>query len=1032
VAHAQRDRPDAVGQVRVLGPSALIVPGAAGPVEVRLSPVQRRLVARLALAAGSVVRHGELADATWEGAPPRTAVAALRNQVSRLRAIAGDGVVLTAPDGYALGWPDDARAARQELRACDEARRRGEVDTVRACAEGIVQRYVGVPFDDLDGDAAHAGRRVAEEVLDSALVARLWAALEQQELWWAVPEAERLVESAPLDERRWLLLIDALARSGRRGEALGAVGRARAALRRAGLAPGPALTEHEASLLRDAGTARRPAPPRIVGRDPELAAVERALRAGRLVRVTGEPGIGRSAVLAEVAGRARRAGHRAPLVTCTITPASPAEVLVALLDDLGEAVDPSLGPVNGFVGAVAAAAAARPITIVVDDAHLAGPSTLAGLVAAAAVDRVGVVCATIGRDDVGPALDGAQVVEIGPMAEHDLGRLLAAHEPERALLAEDLAAIHELAGGNPLLALAVREERREAGGAGPVDPRPGRASIGDVVRERIRRLDQPVVRSLEWAAVLGTTAPRAVLERLAGAGAISGALRSGMLVDAEGLRFRHRAVRDVIESDIPPATKAEMHHTAGELLRAESAAAAVVAHHMTSAGSLDPVGAVDAAVAAAAAATSAGAHREAATWLGHARAWAPSLPVGSARRSIELDVARGDALRLAGDPAHVAVLLDAADRAEALGEADLVADAAVALLQLGAAIESGALDVRGDRLVERALTTVADPRRRSKVLAVASLSYSMAGDTRRCRAYFDEAVRLATDDATRRFVLPFAYMSLGHPSDLDRRASLGEELLVLSGGGADPVASFEGLQIVASVAMQRGDGARLRDAVERMDELVDLCGDVGRRWTVLYLRAAVAQLDDDLAEAERLSDLALALFSPVSPSRAFAVHGQQLLIVRWLQGRLGELTPVIERLVADQPAVPAWHAALALAVAGDDPARASDHAGIALRQVKPDFTWLASQVVGGRAAAIARAACVAEYRERLVPWSGLACWAGTCCYGPVDTVLAMLAAAEGDGPAAALHRQRALDLAGALGSPSAKREVERQVPAHRP
>src|SRR5690606_13846777 len=108
----------------------------------------------------------------------------------------------------------------------------------------------------------------------------------------------------------------------------------------------------------------------------------------------------------------------------------------------------------------------------------------------------------------------------------------------------------------------------------------------------------------------------------------------------------------------------------------------------------------------------------------------------------------------------------------------------------------------------------------------------------------------------------------------------------------------------------------------------------------------------------------------------------------------------LEQLVADQPGVPAWNAALALTLVEADPPRAVATARRVLELVQEDFSWLAAHLVGARAAALVVRAGAADdegllkaYRRRLAPWSGRVSWQGTCSYGPVDTTLALLAAA---------------------------------------
>src|SRR5262249_54533035 len=67
-----------------------------------------------------------------------------------------------------------------------------------------------------------------------------------------VDELHRLVEQSPLRERRWALLIRALDRCGRRGEALDAFHRARQVLRdELGLEPGAELRQVQRTILAD-------------------------------------------------------------------------------------------------------------------------------------------------------------------------------------------------------------------------------------------------------------------------------------------------------------------------------------------------------------------------------------------------------------------------------------------------------------------------------------------------------------------------------------------------------------------------------------------------------------------------------------------------------------------------------------------------------------------------------------------------------------------------------------------------------------
>ncbi|MDZ7733640.1 MAG: winged helix-turn-helix domain-containing protein [Acidimicrobiia bacterium] len=74
---------------------------------IELSQLQRRLVARLALSSPGGVSAERMIDDLWPDDPPRTARAALQNQVSRIRGRVGDGVIETTAAGYRLGARTD-------------------------------------------------------------------------------------------------------------------------------------------------------------------------------------------------------------------------------------------------------------------------------------------------------------------------------------------------------------------------------------------------------------------------------------------------------------------------------------------------------------------------------------------------------------------------------------------------------------------------------------------------------------------------------------------------------------------------------------------------------------------------------------------------------------------------------------------------------------------------------------------------------------------------------------------------------------
>lgn len=1024
----------------VLGPCVVLRAGTEVPAPPNLSVTQRRLLARLAMAAPEAVTLGQLADAVWEDEPPRTARAALNNQISRVRSLVGADVIRTTPSGYVLAVPTDSADVHLDVAAAEQALTAGDATSAFGCSDAVLARFRGTPLSDLEHlvDAEPVRQRL-KQLRAGAETIRLTAALRLGRVAWAVPEAERLVAEAGLDEQRWALLVEALDLAGRRGDALGAVDLARHALRdNLGLEPGPRLRAAEAAALGVAAAERPALPTRLIGRDGELSALSGAAERGERAVVRGEDGSGKSGLLDELARRQRRAGALVAHTRCLANPATPVSVLVELLADLGQKVDRAIGPVEGFVAAVGRAAATSRVVLVVDDLHLAGPSSWAGLTEAAAVDGVALIAAVNDPDPgAGDGTDDTVVVlapltrpAVAELASDVLGLQLDESDPVVEWLGE-------MSGGNLLFLVCLLEEQAVAHVSAPGSNAdldhvaPGTSVLGDLVRRRIERLGATTHGTIEVAAVCGPECPTSLLDQLVPATGLAAAISAGLLIsDNDGhTRFRHGAVQRTVYVDVPPGRRMELHYAAGLRLRGAAGPAGTVAHHLLAAMELDPGAAADVAREAAGEATSHAAHRDAARWYERSAHAARAIGPHGDRRLVLALIGEGDSLRLAGDAEQEQVLFDAVDLAESVGDADLIGEAACALLQLGVTTESGSLQQRTVDVAERALNVVDDAEQRATIAAAASLAYSMSGHPDRCRELFLQAEVDAVSSHVRRRVLPYAFLGIGLPQDLDSRDQLTEELLDLSREADDPVARFEGCHLSFSIGLQRADGPRVRRALAEMVELIDRVGDIGRRWAIVYQNAAVAHLDDDLVRSERLAEDAMDLFAPVSPSRSFAVFGSQLLVLRLAQGRVAELADVTAGLVSDQPGVPAWHAAHALTMAEADPAVARHHARAALEDVPRDFTWLAGHVIGARAAArVGDRATVAEYTRRLQPWSGLVCWQGTCAYGPVDTPLAALALAAGDHEAAALHVVEARRLARALQAPVFERELDGLLP----
>jgi DNA-binding SARP family transcriptional activator len=913
-----------------------------------LTRSQRRLVARLAAAPERAVSLSDLYDAIWPGAAPPSARAAVHNQISRLRGLAGAELIATVADGYRLTVATDVDELRVTVREAEMAL---ASDPARALALAEHARSLpsGSAFADLaDSESAAAVCSEVDGLLAAAADLEVAAALALGLGTRALTVARQLASGAPHDEERAARLAQALALAGRRGEALEEIARVRRALRTdLGLAAGVALDRLEATL-------RGGATPPVAGpvRDDEIDDVLAAVNRGDGAIVIGDD----AAAVGRVLGGVRdlllgRGDSAVAMVRVQGYRDVAVAALLDVLDLLGIDPVPALGPVGTFVPAMAELAQQRPVALLVEQFDAAGPSTRRVLLEAAQLEGVALVA-------------GARS---GPT--------------------DGFAAVIEVADGH--------DDARVPG-----------------LRRRFAALSPAVRDVLIAVAVAGDDVPIDLLGRLGVADALDDAVAEQLLTRTADDRaaFCDGALAAVVQADTPSGVQQELHHALGHLLRHHNAREQA-AQHLLAAAAIEPPAAVAAAGAAAAAATEAGAHEDAAAWLEQAIA-----VCGDERTRVALQIRRGDALRLAGDPGHVEVLRTAADHAERLRDEELLGEATFALLALGGTTVSTTTHPDVEAVMSRALANLRDERQVALVQAAGSLAYSMTGRADRSRHLFLQAEAARVPPAVRIRVLPFAYLALGLPGDLDARRRHADELLTLAQEQNEPAAIYEGLHLALTVDLQDANGAGVRARHASMLELVDRVGDIGRRWALHYTGAALAHLDGDLDESERLTQAAFTQFAPVSPSRAAAVLYGQLFGLRIAQARLAELAPALEQLVADQPGVPAWNAALALSVAQTDPPRALASTRRALMLVQEDFSWLAAHLVGARAVALAARAGVVDtelldrYRRRLEPWSGRVSWQGTCSYGPVDTTLALLAATVGDDErarrlAAAAHEQ---------------------------
>jgi DNA-binding CsgD family transcriptional regulator len=436
--------------------------------------------------------------------------------------------------------------------------------------------------------------------------------------------------------------------------------------------------------------------------DALVAAVERTwCGTGSTILVSGEAGIGKTSLLtafaAEVAGRARvlsgacealltprslgpfRDMARAPGGPAGLAKGDRDAVIDALLDAMGAT------GASGVTGAVTepngsgrgAADSARPLVLMVDDAHWADDASLDVIrYLARRMERLPGVLVVGYRDDelaadhplrqVVGSLGGPAVLrlELPGLSDAAVGELVGAAGGDPRAVTATVAAVD----GNPFF---LTEVLAEPGATVP-------ASVRHAVLARVASLPPECRAALEQLAVVPAGAQPWLVEALLTDPTVTAeAERRGMLVaDGDGrVRFRHELARRAVEGSVPGSVRVSLHRTVLRALTAARVEASRLVHHAVAAHDSDAV-AGHAAVAAGEAAA-VGSHRETAAFA------VLALRTGrvSGERAARLHGLAASALRAlnrfgeAAEHAHTAVRLwDEAGAAPLeLGEALLVA-----------------------------------------------------------------------------------------------------------------------------------------------------------------------------------------------------------------------------------------------------------------------------------------------------------------------------------------------------------------------
>lgn len=624
----------------------------------------------------------------------------------------------------------------------------------------------------------------------------------------------------------------------------------------------------------------------LFGRTEPLAAVARALdevalgHGGTLV-VTGEPGIGKSALARTLAAEAEARGARVGWGRAWEVGGAPAywpwsQALTELGLDLDELLGSASGDKASAQRLVTFARVVRevcpldgpPIVLILDDLHAADVASLELALAfarAAARRRVLLVvttreCELLERRDLGDLV--AKLTREGiriPLRRLDASA--TASWLSSVGFQGDASEVHRLSEGNPLFieeAVRLGVDRFASAAAG---------GVAVILAEHLARISPATREILAVASVLGREASRAEIAAL---GAVTldeldAAAREGLVAGvlspagSEALAFSHLLLRDSLYDTLVPSRRGLLHVRAADGIEARGGPPALVARHLLAAGETADARRVALTVCRAAeAAVARHAADSAVEMIASARArLAGRLDDVT---TLDLDLADVDASMHAAPSDEVrARCVDCATRAKRHG---LPAEHARAALTYGRELLSGRVDGTMVALLEDALAMVPAEERslRAQVLARlgASLVPRMTDEAMaRSIAYGREALAIARelgDVPTRLYALVWGASALRYGTPLQERVELTSELVsVAREHGADlALADVCGFHAVSLI--ETGRPVAAHHEAEAYYRLIESLPIPALRWRAAAVRATMAAIDGRLDEARGHAD----------------------------------------------------------------------------------------------------------------------------------------------------------------------------------
>lgn len=769
---------------------------------------------------------------------------------------------------------------------------------------------------------------------------------------------------------------------------------------------------------------------------------------GGLALVTGEAGIGKTTLVAELAAQARRCGARVLNGSCwdgdgvpdywpwiqvtrnlaraastgewTAAAEAAGDGLPALLGETGPAAGPAYRPASAdsaafrlhdsFTRLLVTAAQTQPTVVVLDDLHWADPASLRLLDFVARHARFEPILFVGTYRDVEidapnhplrslllPLLPQATTVRLTGLSADEVGALIA-RTTGAAPDAERVAEVFRRTGGNPFF---VEQSAQLSG-------EPVAAGVRDAIKRRLAPLPAPVVRLLRAASVLGQEFDPVLLGAAAGVppAEVDGLLelaattRLVSRTDSGRYTFNHDLVREFLYSGLNSERRRAVHAAMVRALRNTPAASAgALAYHARLAvPALDRAEATELLLAAA---RDAGRRLAAEEAVRHYRATL-TLALPEQRPVIELELAvaldRAGALETSRET-FWRVIAAARER----DDGHLMARAALGLHRLGNPSDPGDNPRSEITLMDEArsrlgATSAPDPALTARVLAAASMARThQAVEYDTATELGKQAVALARqrgDDDTLGWCLLALHDAIWQPNTAEARIEVLDELTSAARRANDreleSLASF--LRTLALFELGDPSGYDEFAVFEGLTERTRL---PRHRFLAVSRRGTLTALTGQFEQAQQAFDAALVLGEQVGETDRVRVWRDQVWAMELLRGDFS----AAEAALASTPGDPFPELLAAFLpsrrVTGLAAHELLAHLEPTLRQQPRRFGWLWQMLQAHVAAASGDDELCARARAALAPALGR--WvviSGGLAFGPVAYWAGLLDAAQ--------------------------------------